>query len=223
MPYFLSYVVTRGYGARTEKFLTGMDLENKSPIGHACVAITEVTPGNPPVIICRVGLFATSQILLEDFIVNKTNRQFFHKTYPICENELVRLFVKINRDRNTIIEGVNDGSQKALSEKMDGKKPGGPQFNWLTNNCKSNAINLLKEAGIIDPSITDNFIDIPMIKDLEPLEFQPIGDGPLLEWTNSFKITPRSNYSEFTNNELNELKNNFPDLNITQDSPEPPL
>src|SRR5882724_214453 len=85
MAYFLSYLVTQTRGDST---------------GHAFLALTEHTPPDLPRLICRVGLFASGQVKLEDFIRPKKGRTFFHKTYPITEEEMLKFLKKVNEDRS---------------------------------------------------------------------------------------------------------------------------
>ncbi len=106
MPYFISYIFNDD-GKRKKHKIAGVSSYNM-PAGlyHASIALTEHTPPEPPRIISKVGLFASGQVEMEDFIQPKEGRTFYHKTYPITQDEMQTIVQKINQDRQIGITKV---------------------------------------------------------------------------------------------------------------------
>lgn len=75
--------------------------------------------------------------------------QVTHRTYEISKTEMEAFFHIINRDRKI----------KAIEiETEDGPKViGGPDYQIITHNCKTYAMRVLKEMGIIDAENLSNF------------------------------------------------------------------
>jgi hypothetical protein len=175
MPFYLSYIVFKEAGQR---------------LGHASLAITEYDAkdlSSIPRMIFRVGLSRPSQVQLEDFITAKKGREFFHKTYPITEEELSKILITLNKDRN--IPTKQDAKLRVESKKrVESEKPSsipkGPEHNWITFNCKTYALSVMERAGIRDSSIENFGVDIPIASgQMHPLEFK-VDDNisPVLLW-----------------------------------------
>lgn len=207
MPYYLSYIMFHDKVGIDDSFFALK--KGSSPLGHCSIAITEIKAGESPKILFRIGLFGSGQVLLEDFSIKKENRSFFHKTYPISQEELTSLLVRVNNDRREIMNIKKDKVKHDVG-KEGASTPGGPEFNWFSNNCKSYAQSLLREVGIDDPSIANILTDVvhvPLFSgDLVPLEFQNIEGSNVLEWVSPFVVTPRSNYDSFSEEEMTQLE-----------------
>jgi len=200
MPYFLSYVLNE---KPDEKYF----------FGHASVVLTEYTPPEKPRIICKVGLFESNQVELEDKMYQPEKGYVFsHKTYPITTEEMSKFLQKINADRRIGI--LSDPNRKRAAEmtlQYAGGElkstPGGPEFDYLRCNCKTYALSLLGATGIVDSSLSNWLIDMPKKSGaLNPLTFEKTKEGWF--WSSALVISKRlssQKLSHTTQAEMDEL------------------
>lgn len=246
---------------------------------HASLALTEQEDINtPPKIICRVGLFATNQVMLEPNLTLEKGDVATHKTYPISKQEMATFLSRVNRDRsitglkskmenqiNTFLQKANlakdviieklkavdaqftkDTPKEArikariasINELLKTKKinvkkeelssfvsslykmkylfsegvtsnkkqftsmPGGPTYNLLSLNCKTYALSVLREVGIMDNSLSNWGIDMPKWSGkLNPLDLE---NGTV--WKNPLIISKRLEKSVFLNSTPEEIE-----------------
>ncbi len=295
MAYFLSYVVNK-------------NLKDKYFLGHASLVLTEHTPPAKPRIICKVGLFESNQVELEDKMYRpEKGYTFQHKTYPITQEEMTKFLHKINSDRmigihsdpkrkrssemtvkrpsgecrrilmlkegdlepssippNTMVlrksEGKitaywNEGSEilkKPLDQStvktlfsvsgfpQDGwgseitreenaglvkgiasacgytadkleSRPGGPEFDYWRLNCKTYALSVLREVGIVDSSLSNWLIDIPIRSGaLHDLEFETTAEGERF-WTSPMVVSKRAKSQTLGDTASEEIE----EMNVT--------
>ena len=183
MPYFLSYVVNK-------------NVKDKYFLGHASLVLTEHTPPAKPRIICKVGLFESNQVELEDKMYRpEKGYTFQHKTYPITQEEMTKFLYKVNSDRRM---GIYTDPKRKRSSEMTIKRssgelestPGGPEFDYWRLNCKTYALSVLREVGIVDSSLSNWLIDIPNRSGaLHDLEFETTQEGRF--WISSLVVSKR--------------------------------
>lgn len=188
MAFYVSYVVFK---------------DPKRIFGHACIAITETDGQSPPKMIFRAGLYRGSQVQIEDFVVPKSGRVFFHKTWPVSGREMASLLSSLNADRRDLSESTHN-LEKLRRELGSASCPGGPNYNYLTNNCKDWALQKLEETGISDEEIRNVGIAIPALSGkLHPMKFR-IGENNIATWlpyeseSDYFYISGRDHYDDFT-------------------------
>ena len=201
MAYYLSYILNSDnqWGGPSNKIPKGLY--------HASLALTEHKPPEAPNIIARMGLYGSSQIELEDYLQPTPQRTFFHKTYPISEEQMLIFLNKLNQDRRIGLKNYQKGDslipEKLASDyekvryrlqpfiNVQGQKvhsfeeyalksvPRGPEYDFYRFNCKTYALSVMKAMGIVDKKLNNWLIDDPGVGDLKPFEFEPHPDPNL--------------------------------------------
>ncbi len=88
-----------------EFFLTYLVFkDDQKMLGHSAVGISKKNPDGTFRLIFRVGLFPTHQVQMEDFILDKTGREFYCKQFPITLEEQALILKKINDDRHIMTD-----------------------------------------------------------------------------------------------------------------------
>lgn len=127
--------------------------------GHASLILSKQSNSSAPTkIITQVGftnegldsgyLGTQAGFVKEEKTVARTmytDVEVKHRTYEISKEEMEKVLSIINQDRN-----LNLANPSATS--------GGPHYQQIKQNCKTYAMNLFKNAGIIDAEILSNFM-----------------------------------------------------------------
>ena len=164
----------------------GIFKDPRKKTGHSFIVISEYNENNslPPQIICRIGF--QKRVVLEDMIISKPDRDFFHKTYLITKEQLEALLIQINFDRKQPLNKIfiaENNKRFQNSQDLHESLPGGPEYSYLTSNCKHYALELLKKIGIIDKSLESTLIQVPVFSGkLNPLVFSTQEDTQTLKW-----------------------------------------
>lgn len=146
---------------KDEFFLTYLVFkDNEKMLGHSAVGISKKTQDGTFELIFRVGLFPTHQVQMEDFILDKTGREFYCKQFPITLEEQAIILQKINQDRRLMTDTPkNPENKNAQPSKLS--IPGGKIYHRYFNNCKDYAISLIEYARKDYRSLSNTGISIP--------------------------------------------------------------
>ncbi|PJD93223.1 MAG: hypothetical protein CK424_03280 [Legionella sp.] len=145
-PFFLTYLAFR---------------DNQKMLGHSAVGISTKNQDGTYRLIFRVGLFPTDQVQMEDFILDKTGRDFYCKHFPLDQEQLTHVLHKINSDRQLITPGKKNPENKKETSPEKQSMPGGIAYHTYLSNCKDYAMSLLKAAKVNYTSIKNAIISIP--------------------------------------------------------------
>ena len=156
--YYLSYIVV-----------------SDIPPGHAVIGITEhnTETGEQPKMIASIGFYGSNQVKLEKPEV-LLGKNLSHKTYEISRKEMEALFIKINQDRRINQDRIMSQdiskysnfqryTEPVQNSSNNPSLPGGPEYSLLKFNCKTYALSLLKQCGIIDKSLRNTGPDVPVL------------------------------------------------------------
>ena len=151
MTYYLSYVEIKGHSALMLSY--------------------QAEPNQPTRIVCEMG-FATSPDIPANqvgyltrhkgYIRNETNasRVLYsktsdvkHRTYEISESEAQKFFQILNRDKQ-----INLAPIEPSKGTLDIQYVGGPDYQMIRHNCKTYAMSVLKEVGVVDAQNLSNFL-----------------------------------------------------------------
>ncbi len=127
------------------------------------------TQSEPPRVICELGFALSLNVAQVNYFgtyrgrvgeeANAARALFSitsdvkHRTYQISQAEMEKFFLIINRDRRiNVDEIVPDGSLQVV------KFDGGPDYQKLFSNCKTYALKVFKELGIIEVGALSNFL-----------------------------------------------------------------
>ena len=137
--------------------------DSKKMLGHSAIGISQMNPDGSQKLLFRVGLFPTNQVMIEDFIVDKAGREFYCQQFPINQEQLTRVLVKINHDRVLMTSSPltrRPEKKDPVSEKQS--IPRGKIYHKLGYNCKDYALSVLKEANITH-TLSSRGISIPVL------------------------------------------------------------
>ena len=137
--------------------------DSQKMLGHSAIGISQISPDGSQKLLFRVGLFPANQVMIEDFIIDKTGREFYCKQFPINEEQLTQVLTKINHDRKLM-------TPAPLARKPEKKDPiperqsipRGEAYHKLTNNCKDYALSVLKAANITH-TLDNQLISLPVL------------------------------------------------------------
>ncbi|KTD18858.1 Uncharacterised protein [Legionella lansingensis] len=143
MPYYLSYIQINGHG--------GLMLAEQAKSSEAARIICNV--GFNP----RYGKMFGEGYLAEELTADRAifypYAKVFHRTYEISKAEMEKFFSIINRERR-----INAATLPSKQASSQAKHVGGPDFNIFAFNCKTFAMSVFKEMGIIDAEHLSNFL-----------------------------------------------------------------
>lgn len=158
MLYYLSYVESH-HGAHASLMLSAQD----NLASHPQIMYEAGFRLSPNLDQNNVSYFHSYKgQLREERITSKIlygNFEGYHRTYPISEEEMYKFFNIMKRDMQLNPEEVTyeagDGKNKKIKKIT---QVSGPNYQILSLNCKTYALGVLKEIGIIEASTLSNFL-----------------------------------------------------------------
>lgn len=151
MTYYLSYVEIKGHSA----LMLSHQAEPNQPTRIICEFEFAYSPDIPQ---NEVGYLTTHKGYVREesnagrALYSKTS-DVKHRTYEVSEAEVQKFFQILNRDR-----AVNLALIAPEKGTVEVQYIGGPDYQKIKNNCKTYAVGVLKEMGIIDAQNLSNFL-----------------------------------------------------------------
>jgi hypothetical protein len=170
MTYYLSYIEIKGHSA----LMLSQQVDPSLPARIVCELGFAYSPDIPQ---NAVGYLTTHKGYLREesnagrALYSKTS-DVKHRSYEISEAEARKFFQIINRDKQINLAPIEP--EKGVVEVQ---YIGGPDYQKVRNNCKTYAMGVLKEMGIIDAQNLSNFL-IQRTKTKTSL-FQPLSKEEL--------------------------------------------
>ena len=150
MAYYLSYVEINEHAALILS-------EQRSALGPSKIICDVGFSYSPDVSQNAVGYLTTHKGHVREEtnasrVLYSKSANAKHRTYEISQAEMAKFLSIINKDRNLNSSAVVPRGDASIVVIV-----GGPDYQKLTNNCKTYAIVVLKEVGIIEHETLSNF------------------------------------------------------------------